>query len=81
MTIEQITCWDDTKLTTIRMGRGSKQWGDALAAKLDGKTYMRFEIAVCPAGGECAISAQTRYDGTADEILGMFVYLMATELA
>jgi len=57
-----------------------KEWGDKLAARLNGKTFMDFEILVCPAGGEYAVSAQTTYDGTVDKILGMFIYLMATEI-
>ena len=78
--INQVTCSDNVKLTTIDIGRGSREWGNKLAAKLNDKTFMHFEILVCPAGGECAISAQTTYNGTVDEILGMFIYLMATEM-
>ena len=81
MTIEQTVCLDGIKFTTISLGRMCKERGDKLAAKLNGKTFMNFEIIVAPAGGECAISAETTYDGTTDKILGMFLYLMATELA
>ena len=81
MTINQIKTWDGVKLTTINIGRMSKGEGDRLAQRLNGKTYMNFEVLVCPAGGECAISAQTMYDGSTEEIMGMFIFLIASELA
>ena len=81
MTIKQKETWDNVKITLIDIGRMSKEEGDRLAQRLNGKTYMNFEILVCPAGGECAISAQTMYDGSMEEIMGMFIFLMAGELA
>ena len=81
MIINQVNIWNDIKLTTINIGRMSKREGDRLAQRLNGKTYMNFEILVCPAGGECAVSAQTTYDDNMDAIMGMFIFLMAGELA
>lgn len=81
MAINQIITRDGGKLTTINIGRMSKGEGDRLAQRLNGKTYMNFEILVCPAGGEWAISAQTTYEDSPDAIMGMFVFLMAGELA
>jgi hypothetical protein len=82
MTIEQITSEHmDGKLTTIDLGRMSKEQGDRLAKKLNGQTFMDFQIQVAPDGGEWGITAQTSYNASADEILGMFLYVMASELA
>ena len=81
MNVKQTTTLDNTKITTIDLGYMMREQGKKLAAKLNGKTYMDFEIIVAPAGGECAITAQSYYNGEADEILGMFLFLMASELA
>ena len=60
--------------------RFCKAQGEKIKEKLDGKTYMDFRILVCPAGGEYEIIAETNYNGTEDEILGMFMHLLATSL-
>ena len=80
MNTEQIETTEG-KITTISLGNMTKEAGQVLAAKLNGQTYMNFEILVCPNGGSWTILAQSFYDGTIDEILGMFLFLMATELS
>ncbi len=80
MTVNQRTILDNQKITTIKIGRMSRSSGKKLADKLNGKTYMDFEIIVAPAGGDCVISAQTSYDGDEEEILGMLLFTMANEL-
>ena len=79
MTTEQIET-PEGKITTIDLGNMTREAGNKLAEKLNGQTYMNFEILVCPIGGSYAVMAQSFYDGTADEILGMFLFVMATEL-
>jgi len=80
MTTEQIET-PEGKITTISLGNMPKELGQNLVEKLNGQTYMNFEILVCPIGGSYAVMAQSFYDGTVDEILGMFLFVMATELA
>lgn len=75
------TTTDNTKITTIDLGNMQQEQGEKLAKRLNGKTYMDFQISIAPGGGSCAITAQTFYDDDKDEILGMFLFLMASELA
>jgi hypothetical protein len=79
MTVEQIRNQHGT-LTTIGIGNMSKERSAKLAQILGGKTYMNFEVIVAPMGGECAVSVQSRYEASQDEILGMLLYVMANEL-
>lgn len=78
--ITQTEFEDGRKVTSIQVGRGSKEWGERIKAKLDGTSYMDFEIIVAPDCGEFAVTAQTWYDAEPDEIMDMFVYLMAIEV-
>lgn len=79
--IEQVKLHDGTKLTTIWIGRMGHERALNLKARLDGQTFMLFEIILAPAGGELAVTARTTYDASADEILRMFIFNMACELA
>lgn len=82
MNVEQVTApLDNTKITTIDLGSMSREEGNKLAEKLNGKTFMDFQIIVAPGGGQWFVSAQSFYDGDKEEILGMFLFLMASELA
>lgn len=79
--IKQTTLWNGTKTTSIFLGNMPREWGEHLAKQIGGQSYMDFEIIVAPIGGECAITAQTTYDGTPDKILGMFLYTLAAHIA
>ncbi len=81
MNVEQIELYDGTKLTTISLGSMMREQGNKLAAKFNGSTFMNFQITIAAAGGQCEISAQTNYDAEKDEILGMFLFVMASECA
>jgi hypothetical protein len=81
MNATQVTTYDNTKITSIFLGYMQREEGNKLAKKLNGKTFMDFKVLIVPAGGQCAITAQTFFDDDKDEILGMFLGLMASELA
>ena len=81
MNIEQVKLIDGTKLTRIDLGRMSRKSGETLAAKFNGSAFMDFQIIVAPAGGECVISIQTDYNGKKDDILGMVLFILASECA
>jgi len=66
------------KYTSIEIGMMSKEQGEKIKEKLEGKTYMNFRILVCPSGGSFEVFAETNYDGKKDDILGAFIFLMAT---
>ena len=81
MLIEQTKLNGTEKLTTIEIGLMDRVAAEKLSNKLNGRTFMDFETIVAPIGGSCAVSVQTRYDATKDEILGMLIFLMAGGLS
>ena len=78
MTTITQTKTQEGKYTSIEIGMMSKEQGEQIKAKLEGKTYMNFRILVCPAGGSFEVFAETNYDGKKDDIIAVFVFLMAT---
>ena len=79
MTVEQMQTTTGL-LTSIDVGNMDRDAAERFAAKVNGKTYMKFEAIVAPCGGSCAVSVQSSYEADADEILGMFIFTLATEL-
>ena len=43
---------------------------------IEGESYMKFHVLLCPAGGSFSVSVETTYDGTLEEIQGMLNFLM-----
>lgn len=77
-TITQRKVGEDT-LTIIDVGN-MQNAADAerFKEKVQGQTYMNFDVVAAPMMGNFHMSVQTTYDGTEDEIMGMFVYLIAS---
>lgn len=67
-------------LTIIDIGNTDKLRADIIKERLDGKTYMDFQVICAPYMGSYHVSVQTVYDATPDEIMGMLLYNLATEL-
>ena len=67
-------------LTIINIGNTDKHRADIIKERLDGKTYMDFQVICAPYMGSYSISVQTMYDAPRDEIIGMLLYIVATEL-
>jgi phosphatidylethanolamine-binding protein (PEBP) family uncharacterized protein len=44
------------------------------------QSYMKFQVDVCPAGGEFAVVVSTDYDAPKEEIDGMLMHLMFLEI-
>ncbi len=67
-------------LTIIDIGNTDKLQADIIKERLDGKTYMDFQVICAPDMGSYHVSVQTVYDATPEEIMGMLLYYLATEL-
>lgn len=71
---------DGVTLTTIEIGNTDKQRADIIKERLNGKTYMDFQVICAPYTGNYHVSVQTVYEATPDEIIGMLLFAIATEL-
>lgn len=66
-------------LTQIELGTFSKDKAENIKEKIESKSgFMKFEVIVCPTGGQFNVIVQTTYKAKKDEILGQFMWLMAT---
>lgn len=45
---------------------------------LHGKTYMNFNIVVCPAGGSFDVLAETNYDASEEEVRDFLLFVLAS---
>lgn len=71
---------DGVKVTTIDIGNTDKQRADIIKERLNGKSYMDFQVICAPHMGSYHVSVQTVYNATPDEIMGMLLFAIATEL-
>jgi hypothetical protein len=77
--MSQFTNWDGRVFTIINITLSSSQEDiDKIKAKLDGKTFMNFEVHAAPVGGCWNVFVQTTYDAPKNEILGMLISVLAT---
>lgn len=51
---------------------------DRLRLLLEGKSYMKFRLLVCPVGGSFDVLAETDYDTTKDEVKDFLLFLLAS---
>lgn len=78
---ERVIQMEQKKYTMISLGANfEKEDGEKIKARLHGKSYMNFEVLVCPVGGSFEIFVQTDYEESRVEILEFLVGLMACEL-
>ena len=63
--------------TTIDLGCMSEKAAAKVYAALNGKTFMNFRVnrGVCPSG--MAVTVETDYDDTLEEISGMAMHVLA----
>ena len=66
--------------TIIEIGNLDKKAADKLYEKINGKSYMNFEVIRAPCPGGFGVSVQSTYDAPRDQIIGMLFYCMANEL-
>jgi len=71
---------DMAKLTTISLGNLSEKQANIVKEKLNGKTYMNFQV--CCGIIPCArhVTVSTEYDDTLEEIIEMLLFVMACEM-
>jgi len=69
------------KVTTIALGMMDRESAEVLRGKIDGKTYMKFELCAAPCGGSWNVWAQTDYDAPEAEILAFFLGFIASAWA
>ncbi len=67
-------------LTIIDVGEVHTGQAERIKENVQGKTYMDFGIIAAPSPGGRHVSVQTTYEGTKEDIMGMFVYLMAASI-
>lgn len=68
-------------LTTIEIGSMSKEKAENFKQKLEAKAgFMNFKVIIFPYAGEFQVSVETTYKASKDQILGQFVWLMATSI-
>lgn len=68
-------------MTIICLTRVSKrEQADGIKRILDGKTYMKFRVLVCPVGGEFVVNAETDYQAEDDEIKDFLLSVLASEV-
>jgi hypothetical protein len=48
--------------------------------KIQGKSYMNFQVNLCPAYGNIDVVVESMYDAPYGEILDMLIYLMFCEI-
>ena len=71
---------DGTNVTHVHFGRFQNDQARKMVDTLQGKTYMNFDVSICPAGGEVTLSVSTEYKTDPDGVLGMILYCLASEL-
>lgn len=71
---------DGVTITTINIGNTDKQRADIIKERLNGKTYMDFQVICAPDMGSYHVSAQTVHNAPPDEIMGVLLFAVATEL-
>lgn len=54
---------------------------EGLKRALDGQTYMKFRITVCPVGGMFDVNAETDYEAEQEEIKDFLLYVLAARVA
>jgi len=78
--IKQYTSLDGKALTVINIGKFTSEKADSIKRQLNEKTFMCFEICIAPFNGSFNVTAETDYQGSTEEIMGMFIFLMACNL-
>lgn len=67
-----------TTFISHTVGRFTQAEGEKIRERLQGKTYMQFEVLVCPAGGEWEVIIQThRLATTQQDLTNMIIHVMA----
>ena len=68
-------------MTSISITRiTKKEQAQKFEKAINGKSYMNFEVLVCPAGGEFEVIVETTYTDDEAEAQGMLNYLMFCEI-
>jgi hypothetical protein len=68
------------RYTNIEIGNMDVAQAAIVKAKIQGRTYMDFQVICAPIGGSICVSVETQHDSTPEEIQGMLMFTMATEL-
>ena len=69
-----------TQRHSFELGRFSETKARNLQAKIDGKTYMMFDVCVAPYMGEFVVTVTSTHCCTQDDFVDHLVYFMATLL-
>lgn len=67
-------------MTSISIMRCDSVHGEKLKCLLQGKTYMNFDVHVCPAYGEFEVWIHTNSDYTETELTQMVIAVLAWDL-
>lgn len=68
-------------MTIINLTRMCKpERAEGIRRALEGKSYMKFRITLCPCQGEIHVNAETDYPADENEIKDMLLHLMACEM-
>jgi len=68
-----------TSVTLLTVGKPEEAAG--LRWALDGQTYMKFRITVCPVGGMFNVNVETEYEAGQEEIKDFLLFVLATRVA
>jgi hypothetical protein len=70
-----------TTYTQIEIGNMSKEKAQRVYDRVEGKTYMNFHVVrgVIP-GPERCVTVETSYEADREDIIGMLLFLLASEL-
>lgn len=66
--------------TSIEIGNFGKEKASIIKEKINGKSYMNFQVICAPIGWEYHVSIETSYEDDPASIHGFLMYVMATEL-
>lgn len=66
--------------TSIFLGHLSQENAERVAEKIEGKSYMNFHVCIAPMPGGPCVTVETQYDNTPEKILGMLLFVMASEM-
>lgn len=67
-------------ITTIEIAQMDEKRANRIKEKINGKTYMKFEVCDAPMPGGRFVSISTSYEAPKDEIVSMLLYVLATSL-
>lgn len=70
------------KVTSVSLMLADKpEQAEGLKRALEGQTYMKFRVTVCPYKGMFQVNAETDYDAGQEEIKDFLLYVLAARVA